>query len=331
MSSTISALPAAPNSLDGAEIVPIVQGPATVRTTVAAVAEFTLTQASSDPTFVEAISDATIAQALADPAFMEAVGDSTLVQALADPAFMEAVGDSTITQALNDNTFLTEVSNFTLVAAASSSAFLNSILPDQTGESGNFLTTDGSNVSWAPAGSNVTNVVVLGSVGEQSPVSGTDARTLVFSIPVEGGLPAAGGFIRFTVLLFMFNFSGTNQDVTLSFGISGNVVDCVPIVDWPNGAPALARLEVEVTYLEGSPGGSIRAALCRQLPYSGSPADVTWLSGSLEETVTYANGFPAVSFASNYTLEAYITFSAANVDLGCIPVRASAEYVAPVA
>lgn len=184
----------------------------------------------------------------------------------------------------------------------------------------------------APAGGG-TNTRVLGSIGEGAIVSNTAARTLVASIPITAGLPALGGFIRFGCVIFLFNFSGTDRTVTLSFGVNSaaSIVNCVPIAGWPTTIPALCRLDCEIAYLDGDNYGTIRSALMRQLPYVGSPASVTWLTGTLEETVTYGNGFPAWNEANAWTAECYITLSGpANSNLGFHRIRASAEYIAPV-
>jgi hypothetical protein len=71
----------------------------------------------------------------------------------------------------------------------------NAVLPSQTGQSGNFLTTDGTNVSWAAAGvpatSNAVGTVIFGTFGDQGDAGG-------YNPPIYPGVNYGGGGVYYS-------------------------------------------------------------------------------------------------------------------------------------
>ncbi len=105
--------------------------------------------------------------------------------------------------------------------AATQAGAANAILPTQTGNSGKFLTTDGTNVSWTTNGSGtVTSVAATGSNGitvSGSPITSTG--TLAFGLGAITPLSVAA-----TGTVTGSNLSGTNtgdQTITLTGDVTG--------------------------------------------------------------------------------------------------------------
>lgn len=101
---------------------------------------------------------------------------------------------------------------------------LNALLPSQTGESGNFLTTDGTDASWisvTPGTGTVTNVSVVTANGVSGTVSNpmtTPAITLVLGAITPSSVASAGTVTG-------SNLSGTNtgdQTITLTGDVTGS-------------------------------------------------------------------------------------------------------------
>lgn len=138
------------------------------------------------------------------------------------------IGQNSITTL---GTITTGVWNGTTIAVANggtgqttSAGALNSLLPSQSGQSGKFLTTDGTNPSWSSSGigsGTVTSVSVVtanGVSGTVATATTTPAITLVLGAITPSSVAATGTVTG-------SNLSGTNtgnQTITLTGDVTGS-------------------------------------------------------------------------------------------------------------
>jgi len=142
--------------------------------------------------------------------------------------------------------------------ATTNSSALNNLLPTQTGNSGKYLTTDGTNASWATTGGGLT--IALDTTTNAT-------RYLAFTSATSGTI--------------------TTENVSsgLTFNPSSSTLTATTFVGALTGNASTATLATSSTNLAGGAGGS--------LPYqTGSGATTFLAAGSNGQYLTLSGGVP---------------------------------------
>lgn len=181
--------------------------------------------------------------------------------------------------------------------------FAKAILPDQSGNSGKYLKTDGTDASWATVsgsgGGSVPNVIASATtIDAETSYLVMDHLTVNNDLTVNGylgvtdlgvGSASGTGTVTSTSVVSANGFAGTvatattTPAITMSTSITGILKG--------NGT-AISAATVDVDYASALPSGII-------LPYGGSSAPSGWLlcDGSAVNRTTYAALFTAISTA----------------------------------
>jgi hypothetical protein len=153
--------------------------------------------------------------------------------ALSSPAFTGTPTAPTATTGTNTTQLAT-------TAFVQQAAF-NNTLPSQTGNAGKFVTTDGTNASWANAGS-VTSVDVSGGTTglttSGGPITGSGTITLA------GTLGVANGGTGATTLTGVVKGNGTSPFTTGAVALGSEVSGTLPVANGGTGATTLAANNV---------------------------------------------------------------------------------------